>query len=132
MNFEHTYSRKDNDELLRLASEWATLTEPAQVALAAEIEKRKLGSEFKAERQLASAKPTSPSRNGHRTAWLMFIAIAVGALSGFLKYVEQNPTAEASERYNGVDFHDDRPCGRHANQAEEWHAPGGWSAGGEE
>lgn len=100
MNFKDTYSRMDNDELLRLTSEWTTLTEPAQVDLAAEMEKRKLGNRFEAERQTALEKP--PSRNRFRT-WLV-IAIAVGALTGFLKYLEQNPTAAASERYNGGDF----------------------------
>jgi hypothetical protein len=104
MNFEDTYSRMDNYELLRLTSQWATLTEPAQVALAAEMEKRKLGNEFKAERQIALEKPTSPSRNRRRTTWLVFIAIAVGVLTGLLKYLDQNPTAAASERYNGGDF----------------------------
>jgi hypothetical protein len=111
MNFEATYSRMDNDELLRLTSQWATLTEPAQVALAAEMEKRKLGNEFKAERQIALEKPTSPSRNRLRTTWLVLIAIAVGALTGFLKYMEQNPTAAASERYNGSDFTMTVPAG---------------------
>jgi hypothetical protein len=104
MNFEDTYSRMDNDELLRLISQWAALTEPAQVALAGELEKRKLGNEFKAERQIALEKPSSPSRNRRPTTWLVFIAIAVGALTGLLKYLDQNPTAAASERYNGGDF----------------------------
>src|SRR5215469_6030402 len=104
MNFEDTYSRMDNDELLRLASQWTTLTETAQVALAAEMDKRKLGNEFKAERQIALEKPSLPSRNRLRTTWLVVIAIAVGALTGFLKYLEQSPTAAASERYNGGDF----------------------------
>lgn len=103
MNFEHTYSRMDNDELLRLTSQWATLTEPAQAALAAEMEKRKLGSAFERERQIPLEKPIPPSRNGFRTTWLV-IAIAVGALTGFLKYLDQNPTAAASECYNGGDF----------------------------
>jgi hypothetical protein len=104
MNFEDTYSRMDNDELLRLTSQWTTLTEPAQVALAAEMEKRKLGNEFEAERQITLKTPTSPSRNRHRTTWLLVIAIAVGSLTGLLKYLEQNPTAAASERYNEGDF----------------------------
>src|ERR1700675_3957276 len=91
----------DNDELLRITSEWTTLTEPAQVALAAEMQKRRLGNQFEAERQTALEKPTSPSRNRFRT-WLV-IAIAVGAITGFLKHAEDNPTA-ASELYNGGDF----------------------------
>lgn len=102
MNFEDTYSRMDNDELLRLTSEWTTLTEPAQVALASEMEKRKLGNQFEAERQTALEKPNSPSRNRFRT-WLV-IAIAVGAITGFLKHAENNPIAAASELYNGGDF----------------------------
>ncbi len=110
MNFKDTYSRMGNEELLRLTSEWTTLTEPAQVALAAEMEQRKLGSELKVERQIALEKPTSPSRNRFRTTWLV-IAIVVGALSGFLNYLEQSPTAAASERYNGSDFTMTVPAG---------------------
>jgi hypothetical protein len=102
INFEDKYSRMDNDELLRLTSEWTTLTEPAQMALAAEMEKRKLGNQFKAERQIALEKPTSPSRN-RLTTWLV-IGIAVWSITGFLKSLEQSPTAAASERYNGGDF----------------------------
>lgn len=103
MSFEDTYSRMDNDELLRLTSQWATLTEPAQVALAAEMEKRKLGSEFKAQHQIALEKPTSPPRNRLRTTWLV-IAMAIGGAYGFTNYLEQNPTTVASERYSGGDF----------------------------
>jgi hypothetical protein len=105
MNFADTYSRMDNDELLRLTSQWTTLTDPAQVALAAEMEKRKLGNEFKAERQIALEKPTSPSRNRHRTTWLVVIAIAVGrsqAFSSTWSKIQQrrhrNVTTEAISR----------------------------------
>lgn len=76
MNFEETYSHMDNDELLRLTSQWKTLTEPAQAALATELEKRKLGNEFKSERQIALEKPipSSGSPSGvERVMFLLFI-----------------------------------------------------------
>ena len=60
MNFAETYARMGNDELLQLSSEWATLTSPAQAALAAEMQKRNLGSELQVLRQ-ASAEPQPPS-----------------------------------------------------------------------
>jgi hypothetical protein len=37
LNYQDIYSRMGDDELLRLTSQWATLTETAQSALAAEL-----------------------------------------------------------------------------------------------
>jgi hypothetical protein len=65
-----------NDDLLRLTSQWATLTEPAQAALAAELEKRKLENEFKAERQTALEKP--PNEPPSPTEKIMFCLFIVG------------------------------------------------------
>jgi hypothetical protein len=36
LNYQDTYSRMGDDELLRLASQWDTLTEPAQAAVTAD------------------------------------------------------------------------------------------------
>jgi hypothetical protein len=48
-----------DEELLRLASHWDTLTESAQVAATAELEKRNLKKELKAEIQAATESPRS-------------------------------------------------------------------------
>lgn len=76
LNYQDTYSRMGNDELLRLTSQWATLTEPAQAALAAELEKRKLENEFKAEVKAAAEKP--PPERPSPTERVMFCLFIVG------------------------------------------------------
>lgn len=83
MNFEDTYSRMANDELMRLTSQWATLTEPAQVALAAEMQKRKLGNELKAERQIALEEPPS-SGTPSPTERVMFVLFVIALPCAFL------------------------------------------------
>ena len=65
-----------NDELLRLTSPWTTLTEPAQAALAAELEKRNLKTEFKTEVQAATEKP--PNEPPSPTEKIMFCLFIVG------------------------------------------------------
>ena len=108
MNFEDTYSRMHNDELLRLTSEWKTLTESAQVALANELEKRKLGNEFKAERQIALEKPLPSSNRGRRS---IIAFVAVFAFSSFYFLTKEDgllaqllSTSQAQEPYNGSNF----------------------------
>lgn len=76
LNFQDKYTQMRDDELLRLSSEWTTLTEPAQAALAAELEKRNLKNEFKAEVQAAVEKP--PARPPSPTERLMFCLFIVG------------------------------------------------------
>lgn len=51
-----------NTELVQLASEWCALTAPAQSALAAELDARKLKTEFETARQTSIENPT-PSSN---------------------------------------------------------------------
>ena len=85
-NYEETYSRMSDDELLRLASQWGTLTEPAQAALTAELEKRNLRSEFDTAHRMAAEKPTAQttSPNVPSTAesvmFRLFVCSAVSAL----------------------------------------------------
>ena len=56
LNYKKSYLEMGDDELLRLASQWPTLTEPAQEALAFELEKRKLKTEFESARRIALEK----------------------------------------------------------------------------
>jgi hypothetical protein len=53
LDYEKSYSGMGDDELLRLASQWQTLMEPAQAALEVELEKRKLRTEFESTRRTA-------------------------------------------------------------------------------
>ena len=74
LNYQDNYSRMSDDELLGLTSEWTTLTEPAQAALAAELEKRTLKNEFKAEVQAAVEKPRArPPSSIERAMFCLFI-----------------------------------------------------------
>jgi hypothetical protein len=82
LDYQDTYSRMSNDDLLRLTSQWATLTEPAQAALAAELEKRKLENEFKAEVQAAAGKP--PGEPPSLTERVMFLLFVIGLPSMIL------------------------------------------------
>ena len=85
-NYQETYSRMGDDELLRLASQWGTLTEPAQAALAAELGKRNLRGEFEAARRVTSerlaartASSSAPSR-AEKVMFRLFVYSAVSAL----------------------------------------------------
>jgi len=84
LNYQDNYSRMSGDELLRLTSQWATLTEPAQAALAAELEKRKLGNEFKAEVQAAAEKPIPSGGSPSPAERVMFCLFIVGLPSMFI------------------------------------------------
>jgi hypothetical protein len=81
---QDNYSRMSDDELLRLTSQWATLTEQAQAALAAELEKRNLKNEFKAEVQAASEKPIPSSGSPSHAEQIMFLLFIVSLPSMIL------------------------------------------------
>jgi hypothetical protein len=83
MNFAETYARMGNDELLQLSSEWATLTSPAQAALAAEMQKRNLGNELQATRQ-ASAEPQPPSVPPSTTERVMCVLFVGSLVAGIV------------------------------------------------
>ena len=76
LNYQDNYSRMSDDELLHLTSQWATLTETAQAALAAELEKRNLKNEFRAEVQAAAEE--SPGKPPSPTERVMFCLFIVG------------------------------------------------------
>jgi hypothetical protein len=76
LNYQDNYSRMSDEELLRVTSEWTTLTGPAQAALAAELEKRNLKNEFKTEVQAAVEKP--PARPPSPTERVMSCLFIVG------------------------------------------------------
>ena len=85
LNYEKSYSEMGDDELLRLVSQWQTLTEPAQAALAAELEKRKLKTEFETIRGIAlekaaasKASAAAPS-TGERVMFWLFICSGISA-----------------------------------------------------
>lgn len=74
LNYQDTYSRMGDDELLRLASQWDTLTEPAQAAVTAELETRNLKTELKAEVQAAAERPRSePPSRPERVMFFLFV-----------------------------------------------------------
>ncbi|MBI3661651.1 MAG: hypothetical protein HY234_01175 [Acidobacteria bacterium] len=86
LNYQQTYSRMGDDDLLRLASQWQTLTEPAQAALGAELESRSLKGEFEAARRTASERLTAqtalssaPSR-AEKVMFRLFVCSAVSAV----------------------------------------------------
>jgi hypothetical protein len=82
LNYQDTYSRMGNDELLRLASQWDTLTESAQAAVTTELETRNLKKELRAEVQAAAQKPASePPSQPEKVMFALFI---VGLPSSFL------------------------------------------------
>jgi hypothetical protein len=83
LNYQDNYARMSDAELLRLTAQWTTLTEPAQAALSAELEKRKLENEFKAERQTALERPIPPS-SPSPTERVMFCLFIVGLPSVFI------------------------------------------------
>jgi len=76
-----------DDELLRLTSQWQTLTEPAQAALTAELEKRKLKDEFEKVRRIASEKSaalTASAGAPSRAEKVMFWLFICSGISAFL------------------------------------------------
>lgn len=81
-NFQDTYSRMSDDELLRLASQWNTLTDPAQTAITAELEARKLKNEFRAE--VHTAAEQSPLELPSKIERVMFWLFIVGLPSTVL------------------------------------------------
>jgi hypothetical protein len=94
LNYQENYCAMSDDELLRLASQWQTLTEAAQAALAAEIEKRKLKDKFEATIRIALEKEArtkissgSPSTSERVMFWL-FVG---GGISTFL-FLEVRPS----------------------------------------
>lgn len=84
MNYLDTYARMSNDELLRLSSHWKTLTGPAQAALAVELEKRNLESEFKVEQQIAGERSTPSGGSPSPTERVMFVFFIIGLQCMFL------------------------------------------------
>jgi hypothetical protein len=81
MNFAEIYARMGNDELLQLSSEWATLTSPAQAALAAEMQKRNLGNELQATQQVSSEpQPNVPPSTAERVMMVSFVTGLVGGI----------------------------------------------------
>lgn len=82
LNYQDTYSRMSDDELLRLVSQWDSLTEPAQVAVAAELETRNLKTELKAEVQAAAERP--PSEPPSQPERVMFFLFVVGLPCSFV------------------------------------------------
>jgi hypothetical protein len=82
INYQETYSRMGDDELLRLASEWGALTESAQRAVTAELDRRNLKAEIKAAVQASAERlPAKLPSNAERVMFCLFI---VGLPSAFL------------------------------------------------
>ena len=70
-----------DDELLRLASQWDTLTESAQAAVTTELEKRNLKRELGAKAQSAAERlPSAPPSKLERVMFWLFI---IGLPSAF-------------------------------------------------
>jgi hypothetical protein len=87
LDYGDAYSRMRDDELARLASQWKTLTEPAQEALAAELEKRKLKAEIETIRRIDSEGPTPSGASTGGPSWgerLMFWLFICSGISAFL------------------------------------------------
>jgi hypothetical protein len=95
LDYKQSYLEMGNDELLRLASQWPTLTEPAQEALAVELEKRKLKTEFESARRIALEKAATSKTSVEKASTLeraIFWLFILGGIFGLLLMPRAYPT----------------------------------------
>jgi hypothetical protein len=87
LDYSKSYLQMDDEQLLRLASQWLTLTEPAQESLAVELEKRKLRTEFESARRIALEKAATSKTSVEKASTLertMFWLFILGGIFGLL------------------------------------------------